>query len=185
MLTHFDQHLFLLLNQHHAPWLDEVMFYLSTKWLAIPLYAVAAFIIYKKQPIHFWWILLSFLVLIVLSDQISGAVKHTIQRLRPCHQSDLQAYIHLVKNHCGGKFGFYSSHASNTAAFVVLFSAISKNIKFSAFLVVWCALVGISRIYLAAHFPLDILAGWLAGSFLAATIYYFLQRFVLNKNGKN
>jgi undecaprenyl-diphosphatase len=185
MLFDLDQQLFLLLNQHNAYWLDELMFYLSTKWLAIPLYIFAAYLLHKKYPSNFWWILISFFVLIILSDQISGIFKHYFQRLRPCHEPELQGLVHLVKDYCGGKFGFYSSHASNTSGFVVLFIALIRNIKFTVLLIIWCALVGISRIYLAAHYPSDVLAGWLAGSILAALVYYILDRFVLNKNGAN
>ncbi len=49
---------------------------------------------------------------VTVSDQVASIFKHGVERLRPCHDPLLEHHMRIVK--CGGQFGFYSAHASNT-----------------------------------------------------------------------
>jgi len=64
---------------------------------------------YKKKALI---ALLFVAVLVALTDQVSVHLfKNVFERLRPCHDEELIPWIHLVNNHCGGTYGFVSSHA--------------------------------------------------------------------------
>src|SRR5690606_29341991 len=77
--------------------------------------------------------------------------KDTVQRLRPCHAEDLQGLLHLVNDHCGGSYGFISSHASNHFALAAFMAGIlQRRPRFAAIgLFLWAGLIAYSRVYLA------------------------------------
>ena len=165
-----DYELFSAINGLHSGPLDSFMEAISSRVTAIPMYVLMALFLYKKYQSKFWWILGTLILLILISDQVSVAVKFTVERLRPCHDPLLSSTIHLVKNKCGGQFGFYSSHASNTAALSIFLLQFTRNKIVHYILITWVILVGYSRIYLGAHFPGDIISGWIAGGLLGWTI---------------
>jgi undecaprenyl-diphosphatase len=173
-----DYELFSAINGFHSVILDSFMEIVSSRVTAIPMYVLMALFLYKKYQSKFWWILGSVILLILISDQVSVAFKFTVERLRPCHDHLLSSTIHLVNNKCGGQFGFYSSHASNTAALSIFLMQFTRN-RFVYFaLITWVFLVGYSRIYLGAHFPGDVLSGWIAGGMLGWTIAKLSLRYL-------
>lgn len=116
--------------------------------------------------------------MILVSDQLSVAVKNLVSRPRPCHNSTLSADVHLVNNKCGGLYGFYSSHASNTAALSMFLGLLLRNGLLTTTLGIWTFLVGYSRIYLGNHYPADILAGWIGGAGIAWVAFSLYQRYL-------
>ncbi len=122
------------------------------------------FKLYKK------YVFLAFFFCLVgfgLSDSISSkGLKDNIQRLRPCHNKALKTKVHLAGKKCwGGKYGFVSSHASNSFAIATFFFLLfRKNRKF-LWLFIYAGIVSYSRIYLARHYPGDIFFGAILGVF--------------------
>jgi undecaprenyl-diphosphatase len=170
-----DLQIFEWINSHYFNLLDRVMWLLSSKLSAVPLYLFLLWQIIKYYKRKTFAILVGVVILITASDQISVAVKNSTKRYRPCHNQTLKDHIHLVNNHCGGKYGFYSSHASNTMALTVFIMMLLPFVAWSKYLIVWPLLVGYSRVYLAAHYPTDILTGWLAGALLAFLVFTGLR----------
>ncbi len=173
-----DYELFSAINGFHSVILDRFMEAISSRVIAIPIYVLMALFLYKKYQSKFWWILCAVILLILISDQVSVAVKFTVERLRPCHDSLLSSTIHLVNNKCGGQFGFYSSHASNTAALSIFLMQFTRNKIVHISLFAWVFFVGYSRIYLGAHFPSDVLVGWIAGGLFGWTIAFFSLKYL-------
>ena len=124
------------------------------------------FLLYKNYKVRNLIFILIFIALgVTFTDQLAGIFKTGVSRLRPCHDPTLTGLMRDVK--CGGKFGFYSSHAANTF-FIATFMSLLLYRKFKLLpyiLFTWAIIVSYSRIYLGVHFPLDILMGSLMGFF--------------------
>ena len=170
--------MFLILNGAHNNFADFLMWWASDKYIWIPLYALFLYLLWKRYGKNIWLVMIFAALLVFLSDQISVHLfKDVFQRLRPCHEPALEGMVHLVNDKCGGRFGFYSSHASNVfaiAVFVIFLSG--RNRKWLALpILLWALFVAYSRIYLGVHYPADVLAGALAGSLLGWIVARFLK----------
>lgn len=183
-LIEADRYLFLLINKAHDPIVDFVMFWATDKWIWIPFYIWLIYILIKNFGKKIFVLLIIISVMITLSDQASVMVKEAVHRLRPCRDPYFAGIIHLVKQGCGGQFGFISSHASNTMSLAVLIAGIipAPNKWLRVELFSYVLLVGYSRIYLAAHFPGDILGGWLLGILLGFLGILVFNKFVLKEH---
>jgi len=171
-LIQLDTELFLFLNGIRSEFLDVIMYYVSKTSTWLPLYVGIVFFMVKREKKQVVWALLAIAVLVTAADQISvKAFKDVFQRLRPCHNAELEGLVHLVKGHCGGQFGFVSSHAANTFATALFTLLYFKNRMFSVGIIVWALVVSYSRIYLGVHYPGDVLGGAVLGSIIGLAVY--------------
>ena len=182
-LMEADTNLFLLLNGMHSSFFYTVMYWASNKWIWIPFYAWIFFRlrhIYQKDIVR---IVLLIFFLVTASDQIStNIIKNFIARPRPCHEAALAEKVHLVKNYCGGEFGFVSSHAANSFALLtsLFFLLKRKDKKLIQLLLTWAIIVSYSRIYLGVHYPGDVICGALLGALLGKIFSEIYFRLTLN-----
>ncbi|MCQ2287388.1 MAG: phosphatase PAP2 family protein [Bacteroidales bacterium] len=186
MLAHIaslDQSIFLFFNGLHCPWADFVFYWISDRFVWIPLYAVLAFFLIKKYKKKVIPLLLSLIICITLTDQSCNIIKKTVQRPRPSHEVALCGQVHLVAKpdgtlYTGGPYGFPSSHAANSLAmalFIIFY--LGKNKKWTLFLMIfWAFLLSYSRIYLGVHYPGDIITGWVIGGLFAILCRIALRR---------
>lgn len=188
-LIQYDIQLFLTLNKWGSPKLDDLIYFLSNSffiWAAlifIPL--IACFKKYKKSFIS---IFIFSLIAVGVSDLVSSQIlKPTIKRPRPCREVSIkkEVYIPFGKTSCAGKYGFTSSHASNSFAiayfFFLLLGRFSK--RWMALLFV-AAFISLTRIYLAKHYPLDLICGAFIGIGSARLSYFLWQKFLNRKQGQ-
>jgi undecaprenyl-diphosphatase len=167
-LNHLDTQLFLWLNSLHTPWLDGPMVLATERNTWFPLYGllIGWFVWhYRKMA---WKPVLILVLSVAISDQVcSSVLKPLTHRLRPCHEAALQPLIHPVLP-CGGLYGFASSHAGTTFALAVgLWLLLGRTYPAVRWLFLWATLVAYSRVYVGAHYPLDILAGAGVGTLAA------------------
>jgi undecaprenyl-diphosphatase len=184
-LTQLDIKWFLFLNGQHSPFWDTVMWYVSGTKTWIPLYVLILFFVFKKMKWQGFIALLFFALLIFFADQGSVKLfKNVFERLRPCHNPEIQHLVHTVNGKCGGQFGFVSSHAANTFALAMFSSLFFRKRWISISFFVWAAVISYSRIYLGVHFPFDVICGGLLGMligiltflFFNATLHYIQKR---------
>lgn len=170
----FDTQLFLFFNSKHNEFFDVVMYWVSHKLFWIPLYLFFFFLAFKQVGPRIWLVLIAAALLILLSDQISvHAFKNIFLRLRPCHNLLIVSKVHLLNGHCGGAYGFVSSHAANTFALAMFLSLFFRGrIKYFGMLIFsWAALVAYSRIYSGVHYPADISVGAILGMGIGIAVF--------------
>ena len=170
-LLRIDRSLLLRINQFSAPWLDQCMWALSSRWINIPLALVILLLLksqfsWKKTSILF----LLALVVVSLTDVISTQLfKDLFERLRPSHDPSIRSFLRFYmiapdNPYLGGKYGFVSSHAANLAALFAFIFPFIKKYRFSIYAFgIYVFLVAYSRIYLGVHFPSDVFCGALLG----------------------
>jgi undecaprenyl-diphosphatase len=161
-----DESLFLFLNAQHNSFFDPLMWLFSEKLFWGPLYVWFLWLLHKRYPKHYWTVLVTILLMIVVSDQLCNLAKDNIMRLRPSQESHLYSVVHILNDYRGGMYGFYSGHSSN--AFAVAFFMISLVAGKQKYIIpvsfIYAILTAYSRIYLGVHYPGDVLAGAIIGA---------------------
>lgn len=180
-LINIDQRLFIVIHSDLANTLfDGLMPIIRNAKTWIPLYIVFIYFIFKKYKTQGFYILLSAIVIVALTDQFSaGFMKPYFERLRPCHEPSLTQYIRGLID-CGGQYGFISSHATNHFGLAVIFSWFFKkslNFNYSAWVFyTWAGLISFAQIYVGKHYPSDVLVGAISGIFIGWVILSVLQK---------
>lgn len=171
MIENIDRQIFIFLNSRNSPFWDDFMYVMSMKLVWVPLYlAILIYLIYKYK--RRFLLVLPFLILAVaLSDQVSVLIKNSVERLRPCHDPCLGSLVHIVRGHCGGLYGFVSSHASNSFNVAVLSLLLVDRRWYTITILVWASAVSYSRIYIGVHYPGDVLAGAVLGCLIGWLTY--------------
>lgn len=179
-IENLDRHLFLLINGIHTPLFDHIMFAVSNALWWIPFFLWLLYALYKAYPGKaFLWVVFAIILSITLTDRLSViAFKEIFLRYRPCHNTEILDQIHLVKEYCGGKYGFVSSHAANYSGLAVLFYGLLKFQYPKSFWIFfpWAFLIGYSRVYLGVHYPLDVFGGWILGVIIGLFVLKIVQK---------
>ncbi|WP_298247567.1 phosphatase PAP2 family protein [uncultured Christiangramia sp.] len=181
-LVSLDKELFLYLNNLGAEEWDWLWIAISDKWMAIPLYALLLYLIFRK----FGWkaTLLTMVVvtlLITATDQLANLFKHGFERPRPCRQVGVMEYARYVAERCG-RFGYFSAHAANSTGVAVFLGLLFRRAypKMLLLLSIWALVVSYSRIYLGVHYPGDVITGILIGiSF--GLLFHALRKYLFLK----
>jgi undecaprenyl-diphosphatase len=176
MFQSLDRDLLLWINSHHNTFLDAIMYWASDRFVWIPLYVFLLVLFIKSKHIKTWLVLICAALLILLCDQSANLFKEYFKQLRPCHEASLINLLHLVNGYCGGTFGYVSSHAANSTGLAVFVLMLHNNkLPWLRYIMVFYVLIiCYSRIYLAAHYPSDIMRGIFIGivfGFLTARSY--------------
>ena len=176
-----DSKLFLYLNNLGTPEFDAFWTTLSRTEANILMYLFLIclfFYVQKIRPkfLNIFYLIFVIALMITISDQGANLFKDSFQRLRPCYDETVKDSIRLVKDNCGGKYGFFSAHASNSFSLAIFFGLLFSNrIRYIILItLVYASFISYSRIYLGVHFPIDIIFGSLFGLFTGFSVYKFV-----------
>ena len=189
-ILQWDTNVFIFLNSLGTTTWDSFWLTYTSKFTWIPFYALLLYLIFRQMQFKaFISTIIVVALMILIADQTSNLFKNGFHRLRPCHLAEIKEGMRLVKSHCGGQYGFFSAHASNTMA-VAFFIGQTLKTRFKNLIyimVVWAILMGYSRIYIGVHYPLDVLVGMFIGV-ITGTLLYKLNLYIIDKfnfNTKN
>lgn len=180
-LESLDRSIIVFINGQHSLLLDQIMWFLSGPWLVFMLLPFVFYFIFQSYTkVQIAWVILSILLTIALTDQLSvHAFKEVFQRYRPSHnllimdQLNFHQYVDGTF-YQGGKYGFVSSHAANYFGVLTLIWQLLSTKWVKYLLVTLVLLVLYSRMYLGVHYLSDISCGALLGYVLAKVVLHFL-----------
>ncbi len=179
-LLHWDTQFLLFLNDFHHAFADPIVKELSGKWIWIPMYISIAGLVWRR----FGWKNALILILAVgaalaITDySCAKLIRPFFERLRPANtENPISAWVHIVENYRGGRYGFPSCHAANSFALATSTSLMLKVRWYTWFIFIWALFQCYTRVYLGVHYPGDLLVGACVGSMWGFLAYYFTRRY--------
>ena len=176
-----DSKLFLYLNNLGTSKFDIFWISLSKIEANILMYLFLFLLFFYNQKIrpkliYIFYFFFVITLMIIITDQGANIFKDSFQRLRPCYNESIIDSLRLVKENCGGKYGFFSAHASNSFSLAIFFGLLFINrIRYIIMItIVYASLISYSRIYLGVHYPIDIIFGSFFGIFVGFVMYSFV-----------
>ena len=161
---------------------DAFLPYMRDKYMWIPLYLFFIIWCIIKFRNKAWIPVLFTIGAVALSDQLSAnLIKGIFERLRPCNTPELQGVIRPLVQ-CGSGYSFVSAHAANHFTLAVLFTYVFtgentwKVMNFIFYF--WAASICYAQVYVAVHFPFDVLSGAILGLGLGFTFLFFIKRLI-------
>ena len=182
----FDHNLFLWLNFDGGKVMDSVMEIISGTLMWIPLYLfIIAWAFYK----YGWKSAIAFVVCLILAiglaDMLCGIFKHTgllkdlwasfPVRHRPMFDSAVRDLAH-VPSYAHGPYGTVSAHAATVVALAWMSALMIRRRWYNWLIAVSVVLICYSRIYLACHFPMDLLLGTIVGTITGVAMCFLWRK---------
>lgn len=186
-LVEYDKDLLLSLNGSNSLYLDRVMRVLTATVTWVPLYISLFYVVlnnndnFRKVMMILCGAGLCVLLAGTVDDMI---VKPMVGRWRPTHDPEIGLLVDIVDGYRGGRFGFFSAHASNTFSIAVFFCWLVRSRLLSLALILWSFTNCWTRLYLGVHFPGDILVGLLWGGLVGSTVYFLYYRLSRNMTSR-
>ena len=186
-LVEYDKDLLLSLNGSESLYLDRVMRVLTAAVTWVPLYISLFYVVlnnndnFRKVIMILCGAGLCVLLAGTVDDMI---VKPMVGRWRPTHDPEIGMMVDIVDGYRGGRFGFFSAHASNTFSIAVFFCWLVRSRLLSLALILWSFTNCWTRRYLGVHFPGDILVGLLWGGLVGSVVYFLYYRLSRNMTSR-
>lgn len=188
--TTWDYPLFEMLNFDGGATLDSLMSAISGIVMWIPLYLLILYMVWRRWS----WrgvvaLILAVALALGLADLLASIFKHSgplknlwpdfPARLRPMFSEGLSDVNIPSTNH--GRYGTVSAHAATIVSLSIISAYAIHRRWFSWLIAVVAIAICYSRIYLACHFPQDILLGAALGV-VTATLGILVFRAIAGKN---
>jgi membrane-associated phospholipid phosphatase len=179
MLIYNQEQLFSFFNTHHSPFLDVAMVFITR--LGEGLFgSIILLVLVAMRGFRNWWYFTAAILCNVVPAILTQIVKSWINAPRPLHfYKDTPWIHHLPEWEAHMTRSFPSGH---TCAAFCLFAFLAfmltpKYKKWGAVLFVIALLVGYSRMYLAAHFFLDVYIGSVFGVLFTILVVSLMKRY--------
>lgn len=121
-----------------------------------------------------------FVTIMFCTGLIGQLVKHLVSRPRPLKDmaeliSGHSVYIHVIGKELR-ELSFPSGHATTAFSLATFLSLL--RIRWMPIFFSLAILTGISRVYMGAHFPLDVLGGMFVGVIVSLAVYFTFKKFI-------
>ena len=178
-LISLDKQWLLAVNGSDSLYLDRVAHVLTTALTWLPLYLSLFYVVLHNNE-NFrkvLYVLAGAGLCVLLTGTVDDMiVKPMVARWRPTHDPEIGMLVDVVDGYRGGRYGFFSAHASNTFSIAVYFCWLIRSRLLSIALVIWSFTNCWTRMYLGVHFPGDILVGLTWGLIVGTCVYYLYYR---------
>lgn len=180
-LIEYDKQLLLYLHSKGSLTWDTFWIFITNPvhwvWLFFVIYFFGFRIFgFKKTSIVSVFIVISGISALVFVNWI----KNLVQRLRPINDTSINKSLRVLIEQ--NDFSFVSGHS--TVSFTITFLSfwiLKKHYRHAYILFLFPILFAYSRIYLAVHYPIDIIVGMVLG-FLIALLFYKITYFFVLKD---
>jgi membrane-associated phospholipid phosphatase len=165
---------FIYLNGYHSMLLDKFFIYYTN--LGDGLFSILVVVLLLL--IRRFKLALQVFLAYIVSGLFAQLLKGIIYSPRPKDFFRLREHIHLIDGvTLNGDASFPSGHAVSAFALATSLALFTVNKQLSLFYLGAAILVGYSRIYLAQHFPADVLGGAIIGILMAILVFYLTERY--------
>lgn len=178
-LIDLDTQILLFFNSLHSTFFDYFMMIFTGKVIWTPMYVSIIYILFRR----FGWKValyytLALPIMILCVDQLCASlIRPLTERLRPTNlENPISAFIHIVDDYRGGRYGFPSCHAANSFALATFLSVLFTKRRFTFFIFTWAFITSYSRMYLGVHYPGDLLVGAIIGCAIGYIIYIIAKQ---------
>ena len=169
-----DRQVLGVINGAHSAFLDSLMVTLTSAVTWIPLYLALLYLVVKNNEnmAQIGWVMLCCALCFFITEFVTdGLVKPAVARPRPGNDPEWMYMVHVVNGRRGLDYSFFSAHAANTFGIAVFFCLLVRDSVFSWLMVTWSLVNCYTRLYLAMHYPSDIMVGLAFGALVGATVY--------------
>lgn len=177
-----DQQLLIYLNSLGSTFWDPFYMYITHQINWWPFFIILIFLLLKKISLkQFGLLVLVLAVFFLFTDQTTNLVKNAVSRVRPVNDPLIEPYLRILRK--AGSFSFFSGHASNSSgATLILFLILRKYYRYAWIIFFFPLLFAYTRIYLALHYPLDIVCGYIFG-ISSGFMFFSIFRYLNNRYG--
>jgi len=170
ILKQIDTELFLTINTSFSHRVLDQLFLIATEPIYYILPVVLAVLFFLKSNLKRTLVVVALSVTtLALTDTLCDELlKPFFYRPRPCHPDLMFQGARCIAG-VKTSLSFPSAHAMNIFAQATLFAFLFP--ARSVFFFLFALMIGISRIYLGFHYPLDVVGGALIGSGIAVGVY--------------
>jgi membrane-associated phospholipid phosphatase len=161
------------IHRHMIPHSVPVLQFISdtTTFVSIALTALVMIIALVRKSKHLRMQFLKLVTLLLVVVAVTQGLKALISRDRP-----FDTYRYIEKLSTGGDSSFPSGHTLEAFAMAAAMAWLFSRKKIILPMYGWAILVAYSRMALGVHYPSDVLAGVIIGSFLGCFVPWMFNR---------